>query len=585
MTNEINAQQSIKRLKRKIIPSLLAGFSLPVTLFLYGPFDLFAQNRAEFSFTLYDFIIPCLLLTLAVGIVLSGISLILRRTTYRLYTAILFWLSVMLFLQGSYLNFGYTALTGDGVTEAAPNSLVIINGLIWLVTLIATVVCVLKVKPFKKNLKTVVSFGLSLVLFMECVGTVAVSFNDGIFADKEDMLSQGNDSMGAKMLTSENLTTLSSNNNVVVFVVDRFDASYYKNTVAESPELLSELDGFTYYSDHTSLYPRTFPAIAYMLTGMEKEGDVDRLDYFKEAYDNAENLRYLDESGYAVNIYTTDYYAYDNASAMSDYTQNVSSYDSIEITDKTSLFGSMIAFSAYRYFPFFLKGTVDFISTSTFSSLVEFSSSSESDKYSTDNKYVYEHLTAEDFSLTDDPGRYTFLHIDGCHAPSRYDAEFNEVDGGSSRISDMAAQSFAIINRYIREMKRLGVYEDATIIITGDHAAAKSDSKPVEGARVTTLLIKPSGSFEGGITENSAPTCQSDLWRTIFSSEGLDVPEDCGGEDLLTISENTVRTRRYVFHRMNGDTAEEIIYEIVGDANDFSNWKIVSRKEIQRIYD
>ena len=589
MTQDTNAlllkrQQSIKRMQRKLIPSLLAGFSLPVTLFLYGPFDLFAQNRAEFSFTLYDFLLPCILLTLAVGIVLSVIPLLLRRTAYRLYTAILFWVSVMLFLQGSYLNFGYTALTGDGVTEAAPTSLVVINALIWLVTLVATVVCVLKIKPVRKNLKTVVSLGLALVLFMECVGAVAVSFKDGVFADKQDVLSGENGSMGSKMLTSENLTTLSKNGNVVVFVVDRFDASYYKKIVSGAPELLSELDGFTYYSDHTSLYPRTFPAVTYMLTGKEKGGDVDRLDYFKDAYSDAENLRHLDENGYGINIYTTDYYAYDNASVMSEYAQNVSSYDEITISDKGALFGSMIAFSAYRYLPFFLKETVDFISTATFSELVEFSSSSEWEKYSTDNKYVYERLTSEDFSLTDEAGRYTFLHIDGCHAPSRYDAEFNEVDGGNSKILDMAAQSFAIINRYIREMKRLGVYDDATVIITGDHAAAISDSKPVEGARVTTLLLKPSGSYEGGITESTAPTCQEDLWRTVFSSEGIDVPESCVGEDLLNISEDTVRTRRYVFHRMNGDTAEEITYEIVGNANDFSNWKIVSRKEIQRIY-
>ncbi len=582
--NSENRNKAIKRLKRKIAPSLLAGFSLPVTLFLYGPFDLFAQNRAEFLFTLYDFLFPCLIITFICGVILSAIALLLRKTAYRVYTAVLFWASVMLFLQGSYLNFGYTALTGDGVTEAAPPWLVVTNAVIWASTLAITIVCVLKLKSVRKNLKTIVSFGLALILFMECVGTVTVSFKDDVFANQEDILSQGNDSIGAKMLTAENLTTLSENNNVVVFVVDRFDSSYYKKIVSDAPELLSELDGFTYYSDNVSLYPRTFPAITYMLTGAEKSGDTDRLDYFKEAYQNADNLRYLNDNGYGINIYTADYYAYDNASVMAEYTQNVTSYTSMRITDKAQLIGSMIAFSAYRYFPFFLKGTVDFISTSSFSSLVEFSSDSDEEKYSTDNKKVYEQLTSEDFTLTNEAGRYTFLHIDGCHGPSKYDAQFNEVEGNNSNILDMATQSFAIINRYIREMKRLGVYDDATIVITGDHAAAISDSKPVEGARVTTLLFKSSGAVNTDIIENKAQACQEDIWKTIFASEGLDIPEGCGGENLLTVSEAAERTRRYVFHRMNGNTAEEIEYKIIGNANDFSNWSIVSRKEIQRIY-
>ena len=589
MSKDINQasekrQQSIKRIKRKLLPSVLAGFSLPVTLFLYGPFDLFAQNRAEFLFTLYDFLFPCLMLTLVCGIILSVIPLILRKTAYRVYTAVLFWASAMLFIQGSYLNFGYTALTGDGVTESAPLWLVWLNALIWVSTLAATVICVLKIKYVKKNLKAIVSLGLALVLFMECVGTVTVSFKDNVFASREDVLSQDNELMGAKMLTTENLTTLSANKNVMVFVVDRFDASYYKRIASDAPELLDELDGFTYYSDHLSLYARTFPAVTYMLTGAEKSGDTQRLDYFKDSYKNADNLKYLNHNGYGINIYTADYYAYDSASVMAEYTQNVTSYSSMEITDKAALVGSMIAFSAYRYFPFFLKGTVDFISTSSFSELVEFSFDSSTEKYSTDNKAVYEQLTKEDFTLTDEAGRYTFLHIDGCHGPSKYDANFNEVEGKNSKILDMASQSFAIINRYIREMKRLGVYDDATIVITGDHAAAISDSKPVEGARVTTLLVKASGAVGDGITENRAPTCQEDIWKTVFASEKLDIPEGCGGEDLLTVSEAMERSRRYVFHRMNGDTAEEIEYRIIGNANDFSNWSIVSRKDIPRIY-
>ena len=62
-TDVLEKQKRAKRVKRKLLPAILAGFSLPVTLFLYGPFDLFAQNRAEISFALGEYFWASLLLT------------------------------------------------------------------------------------------------------------------------------------------------------------------------------------------------------------------------------------------------------------------------------------------------------------------------------------------------------------------------------------------------------------------------------------------------------------------------------------------------------------------------------------------
>ena len=582
--NEGKRQKRIKRLKRKLLPSLLAGFSLPITLFLYGPFDLFAQNRSELNFSLYDFLLPCILLTVTCGAILSAIALILRRKVYSVYLAVLFWASVMFYVQGSYLNLGYTKLSADGISEPTPIIIVILNAVLWLLTLGAVIFLVLKLKPVRKKLKGVVSLVLAIVIFMECVGVVAVSFEAGVYDTREDVLASDMDGVGVKMLTTKNMTTLSKDRNVLVFLVDRFDADYFEKAQREVPELLGELDGFTYYSDHVSLYARTFPAVTHLLTGVEKDAQTKRRAYFKEAYESAEYLRYMDSQGYGVNVYTSDFYAYENAVHMDGYVQNVTTYESYEIVDKYELVSSMIAFSLYRYFPFFLKGTVDYIGSDTFDGLVKFEGAEDEEKYTTDNKNVYNELISKDFTLTDESGRFTFLHIDGCHGPSSYDGDFSELDKQSWDTIGMMTQTFKIINRYISEMKRLGVYESSTIVITGDHASAVSDSKPVEDSRITAFLLKPSGSNDGEIRVSKAQTCHDDIWRTVFESEGLEgYPATCG-ESVIGLGEDVARDRRYVFHRIDGDTTEEIIYRITGNARDFSNWTVESRRDIPKIY-
>lgn len=582
--NEIpEKQKRKKRIKRKLLPSILAGFSLPITLFLYGPFDLFAQNRAEFAFALSDFILPCILLTLVCGAVLSIIPLFLRKKAYSLYTALLFWASVMLYVQGNYLNFGLASIAGDGVGDAIKTSTVVINTVIWAVTLAAVVFAVLKFKQVRLKLKTVVAFGMALVLVMEGVGTVAVSVSkDNVFGSPLSQVNKDN-STPSMMLTNENLTELSTDSNVVVFVIDRFDVNNYYEALAKRPEIFEEMEGFTHYSDHVSLYCRTYPAIVNMVTGQRHSYDMKREEFFEYAYGNANYIEYLKDKGYSINIYTDKFFGYSTAADMAGCIDNSVGYDDYEVTDKWGLFGSMLAFSAYRYFPFALKGTVSQISTNDFFDMVEFKSGEDCKEYDYSNVGTYKTLTGTDFTFDEkNDKKFSFIHFDGCHTPNASDENFNILDEYSYDVENVMVQSFKIINRYLQEMKRLGVYEDATIIITGDHAYAVSDTEPVADKRITAMFVKPSGVSEGAIVTSNAPTCHDDVWPTIFASEGLKHYPEVQGRSMLDIGENEQREREYIFHRLvsgkNEGPMEEIFYKITGSARDFSNWEIVERK-------
>ena len=140
-------------------------------------------------------------------------------------------------------------------------------------------------------------------------------------------------------------------------------------------------------------------------------------------------------------------------------------------------------------------------------------------------------------------------------------------------------------------MKAEGVYKDATIIITGDHASALSDSKMIgsayskdDGTRVTAMLFKKSGDEGTPLATSAAQISQDELWNTIFESEGL--LDEKNGDSFFDIPEGENRERRYIFEMFknskNNDLEYNRVYEykIIGNANLSESWEIVKETDV-----
>jgi hypothetical protein len=250
----------------------------------------------------------------------------------------------------------------------------------------------------------------------------------------------------------------------------------------------------------------------------------------------------------------------------------------------------MIRLSLYRYLPFCAQGLVGNISTPTFDKYVEYDMTY--DIFSTDMKKTYGVLTEDDFTLRESDKGYSFIHIDGCHKSTIYDPDFNELPEGdpdnlSWSTENVMKQSFKVISRYIAEMKRLGVYENATIIITGDHANIRSDTKQPDNVYVTALLVKPAGVATGEIVNNYAQLDVDNVLATIKEACGIatDVPT------VFEVPESELQVRTHMFQRAYKNEAgktvyENIEYEIRGNGKNFANWAIISRTELGKsIYD
>lgn len=572
---------------------MLLSFVAPLTVCFFGPFETYCGNISEFTFALGDFLPYVAAISVAIAVAIFVLLMILDGRAFDIASAVVLALTVLTFAQKYYLNLGVNALAGDGVgtTEVGPLATVL-NALIWVVVIAGVVAAAIILKKQNKA-RFFVSTALVLlaVLVMQSIGCIAIASDLGTQTEQGDASDSAH--REKNMLTYENLNELSEGKNIVFFLIDRFDVRYFEKLQATDPEFLEGLDGFTFYNDYTSLYCRTYPAVASILTGKENDFEDTRLNYFKEIYTDGGHLRNLHNAGYDVNVYTEKYYVYDDAYYMSDYVGNMSGVKGYEIDDNLALSRDMIRLSLSTCLPFVAKDTVGQMSTPDFNAHAVY----ESDEavYDADMKNVYDYITENEFSTIESQGQFSFIHIYGCHTPIKYNLNWEEANDKEKYDTTMALkQSLTIIYEYIEQMKALGVYEDATIVITGDHPAALSDTKLIgeasksdNGTRVTAMLFKKSGESGTEMKTSTAQISQDELWNTIYESEGLKSLKS--GDSFFDIPEGVDRERRYLFELSvtleDKSRADEIVtYKIVGSARDKDNWSIESRRVIEKIY-
>jgi len=572
-------------IREKFWPSLLLALFAPFTVFFFGPFEVFGNNMSQFKFLLKDFLPLCLLTAFTVAIVLFDILLLLRSRVYDIVFGLVFGGSLMLFVQGNYLSLGVSSLAGDGAGDSGFTvPTLAVNAAVWILVILGCVLAMLLLYRYRDTVRTVATVALVALVGMSLISFAAVSLSTDVYAAEYGTVNGGED-IEKQMLTVRNLDTLAREDNVVIFIVDRFDWEYYYWSLDKCPEIFDELEGFTYFNDYITLYPRTFPGVPHVLTGVENDFSESRLKYFERAYTESPYLAAIREAGYDINVYTDDYYGYKDARDLSGYAENTSGNVSYDIVEQNKLSLDMIRLSLYRYLPFSLTDTLGDISTPTFNQYVSYNS--ELPVYSTDMKDVYEALTEDDFTFRASKKGFSFIHIAGCHLPNRYNADF-EPATGSDRTSAVVGmkQSFKIISEYLKEMKRMGVYEDATVIITGDHCSIGSDSKDPYYPHITSLLAKPAGVSEGAIAQTNAQVTPDEIFSTVLHAVGSPLAEEYG-PTLFEVPDGVDRPRRYLFQRKLSDgTYENVEYRIEGYGHDLDNWQIVSRTDLGKsIYD
>ena len=164
---------------------------------------------------------------------------------------------------------------------------------------------------------------------------------------------------------------------------------------------------------------------------------------------------------------------------------------------------------------------------------------------------------------------------DGCHNISLGHLTNNVSAIQKSMITSSVSISFDIINEYLQVLKDKGLYEDATIIITGDHPDPGNNNGAPEKPKLTALFFKPSGSAGEELVQSYAPVEHKNIWPTIFQSENI-ARDNKGVETLYDIAEgDTTRERTHIYNTYQSSQCELYTFKITGPGTDFDNWELV----------
>lgn len=546
---------------------LLSGSAMLAACFMFiffGPLELIAFSGDSFIYSYRDvlWVLLCgFLIIWAVGTLLISL---LRGKIFNYVVCSVFSFAVCGYIQGNFMNGSLGTLTGDAITWNIMKSELWLGVLVWLGLLLVFYLLMYLSRKYWTNVVTYVSM---LLVVMQIVPLVM------ILCGAYDTNGSG---LGESRLTTDGMYEYSESENVFVFVLDRMDFNYIEDVIKEEPEFFDKLDGFVGYDNAISAFARTKPALNQLLTGSEETAyKVPTDDFYRDSWfeDGKNILGDIGSQGYTMEFYTDAGSLFADAKFMKKHAQNASSgYGDVA---PMTAFGKLMHLSAFRYLPVFAKPFY-WQDTNYYNQGV----------LKPDATVTY---TFDDFANTRGFNRATadrgekafkFYHFNGPHAPYTIDKNGNPSEKETSAAHQLMGCMNYLYDAFDR-MKELGIYEDATIIITADHGAHQGDTRPVLEETRIGLFYKPSGSAGEKLRWSSAQVCTDNLPATIIKSVGGDY--SAYGRPLDEIGEDEEITRVYYKSVTASGSSNEIglyTYHVIGDASDFKNWKQVDYCDI-----
>lgn len=545
---------------RKRLPlAALLGFAYSFTFILFAVFELTVSNLAELPFSFRDVIMPTVLCSILLFCIISGILLAVRGKGFVIVLSIFTGLLLAGYLQGNFLNLNLGELTGDAIAWEKYTLHAVVNTILWILVSAAPLLLFYIRKSIWEKAVYILP---ALLIGMQAVALFTLFMNN-------DVTSKTSNSY----LSEEGIFELSDDENVLVFLVDRLDGRYIQEIMEDDPEFFDQLDGFTYFPDHVSKYCRTYPSVPYMLTGnitfYEEPGE----QFLDKAW--AQNNGMLDtlrQNGFTTKLYLPDYYTYSDISQISEYADNITNGE--VVIDSVELISKMLQLAAFRNAPHVLKPAL-WMSSSSFNAV------ETSPKYRCNDPRFYENLKNHGLSVQEDKKNFAFYHLNGCHNPYILNENAENVpEDQTSRIQNNKGV-FKIIFDYLKQMKDLGLYKNASIIITGDHGESTDFSSPEKPITVG-LFVKPAGSSEFSLKTSEVPVSHDNFPATVVQLAGID--SNAFGPSVFEVKLGDPFPKREFYYRITGDPGVLEKYEITGDSRIFSNWKKVHTYDVAYIY-
>lgn len=515
---------------------------------IYLPSELYLHNIEEFTGSYLPFLGIMLAGSIAGIFLLDFIFLIfLPQKWFRAAYLAAAGIGCAGYLQQMVLNGSLDAMNGEIQSWTIPQ--ILFNSAIWLFILFAVVIGGIRKTSIRSLCRTACIY-ISLIQ-LATLGWLLLT---------SDLK---NEHLNAA-ITTKGALELAQEENVLVFVLDNFDCSWFEELCREDEHIVEPLADFTYYRNSTSQFAHTGDGIASLLTGAVWKEDVG--SYYKFAYQNSDVYERMTAQGIDVEIFTDvgllPKKVYQH---MDNYAENVTlKYD----ISKT--FCTMLRTSLYKTMPFLLKQQYAYY-TSDIKEMYY-----NENVWSIDNDLLfYQNLMENGLQVADDKkSAFRFYHMRGPHGPFYLTEDLKyEPTGRMSSRNAQGTGSLKIVYEYLEQLKALGKYEGATIIITADHGVGKivetnkTDGQPDQTSR-PLLLVKLPDEQHTAMQISDAPVTQAELVPTLLDAFGM--AHTSYGRTFAEVPAGEQRQRIHLDDYYD----RRILYTIDGHAAELDSWRI-----------
>ena len=344
---------------QRLSMALTVSLAFAFTFVAFGPYEMYALNMSSFNFPLSEFYGLLLLATTGLTFILTGL---LSVTCGRVFDALLSLLLGFLmagYVQGNFMNHSLGLLTGDFINWSQYSVSFLINLSVW--ALIMAVPFLLHAFA-KRFLDQAGSLFPILLVIVQLISAVSLYRTIQKYQPSAE-----------RILTRDGIYDVASEDNIIVIVLDRLDNRYLEELLADDPHYLDRLDGFVRFSNNTTLYSQTFPALANFLTGKKYSWEEPAADFLRDAFKNGDFLPKLRQAGFRVNLYTEPSDSYYDIRNLEGLVDNIA--DTKTTHNRITALKQFMFLSAFRYGPIAFKPFV-WVSPSELSQLIDVDSTS-----------------------------------------------------------------------------------------------------------------------------------------------------------------------------------------------------------------
>lgn len=571
--------------KGRIGVAFTVSFFTVFTILVVAPLELVANSARDLSFNLNDVagsvIIAGLVLTLILTVFLS----LLRKRLFNVAVALVGAVGFAAYIQVVFMNGGMPLADGHEVIWSNFTKKMVISGFVWLVIIAGSAVfSIIRARQFRTGL-LVTSVALVIVQAVGVASLWGPSIAASIDVNPENY---------QVVATREGLHSVSSKKNVVVFVLDTTDTAFVQRLYDEQPETFAGLTGFTWYRNSAGSMIPTRYGVPSLLFGTRPQPGENFNEFVYNWAQSDQYLRDIQNAGFEAGLYT-DQLNYDRYRGTAQkYSVNyhppvgrgldnqLDVFGALRILYKTALCRDM----PWVFKPRFWYYTEDLnVRMRRQVNMDEVDLSSQ--PYTEDDLKYYQELQHYGLSIDDtgQNGSFRFIHLFGSHPPYTLDRNVERTEDPSKQnVDEQTIASYRIVEAYIAELKRLGVYENTSFIITADHGDWYLTDNDIQTPSNPVIMYKPAGQTAEEAAQpmqiSDAPVWHYDILAQTLKDMGVDQQTLSNYTTPLDeVHEGDVRPRYYIETLSNGKR-DIFVREFVinGNANDMNDWSLTGNE-------